>query len=427
MAVPFPPPDVKVLTVGELTRGVRLLLESAYAPVWVEGEVSNLARPASGHVYLTLKDDTAPLKAVIYRGVALRMRFDLRDGMKVIARGRLTVYEPRGEYQLQIEEVQPKGIGPLELAFRQLKEKLSVLGYFEPGRKQKPPRFPRRVALVTSPTGSAVRDMLEILSRRWPATEVWVCPVRVQGEGAAAEIADGLVRLNRIGGPDSGPEQRVDVILLGRGGGSLEDLWAFNEEPVAHAIFRSRIPVVSGVGHEDDLTIADLVADVRALTPSEAAERVVPDRAEVLGWLEQAAVRLKAFLLRGVQAARERLTDLADRRCFRAPLDRVGEERFRLQGWDDRLARAARQRVENGRDRLGALSARLEALSPLNVLARGYSLTRREDGSVVRDPEQVRPGERVVIQVQRGRLVGRIEECQPAEGPAKPPASEEMP
>jgi exodeoxyribonuclease VII large subunit len=427
MAVPFPPPDVKVLTIAELTRGVRALLESAYAPVWVEGEVSNLARPASGHVYLTLKDDTAPLKAVIYRGVALRMRFDLRDGMKVIARGRLTVYEPRGEYQLQIEEVQPKGIGPLELAFRQLKEKLSVLGYFEPGRKQKPPRFPRRVALVTSPTGSAVRDMLEILSRRWPATEVWVCPVRVQGEGAAAEIADGLFRLNRIGGPDSAPEQRIDVILLGRGGGSLEDLWAFNEEPVAQAIFRSRIPVVSGVGHEDDLTIADLVADVRALTPSEAAERVVPDRAELLGWLEQAAGRLKAFLLRGVQTARERLTDLADRRCFRAPLDRVREERVRLEGWDDRLARAARQRVEHGRERLGALAARLEALSPLNVLARGYSLTRTEDGVVVRDPDQVRPGDRVVIQVQRGRLLGRVEECLPAEDSVKLPASEEVP
>jgi exodeoxyribonuclease VII large subunit len=427
MAVPFPPPGIKVLSVGELTRSVKLLLESAYSPVWVEGEVSNLARPGSGHVYFTLKDDTAPLKAVIYRGAALRMRFDLRDGMKVIARGRLTLYEPRGEYQLQIEEVQPKGIGPLELAFRQLKEKLSVLGYFELARKKIPPRYPRRVVLLTSPTGSAVRDMLEILSRRWPAAEVWVRPVRVQGEGAAGEIAGALAQLNSIGPPDAGPERRIDVIILGRGGGSLEDLWTFNEEAVAHAIFRSRIPVVSGVGHEDDLTIADLVADVRALTPSEAAERVVPDRAELLDWFGEVEVRLRMLLLRGVQTARERLTDLTDRRWFRAPLERIHEEGRRLEGWTDRLVRGGRQRLTQGRERLESLAGRLEALSPLNVLARGYSLTRTEDGTVVRDPEQVRPGDRIVIHVQRGHLVGRVEERHRHEEPGTRPTAENNP
>jgi exodeoxyribonuclease VII large subunit len=417
MAVPFPPPGVKVLSVGELTRAIKGLLESAHPTVWVEGEVSNLARPASGHVYLTLKDDTAPLKAVMYRGVALRLRFDLRDGMKVIVRGKLTVYELRGEYQLQIEEVQPKGIGPLELAFRQLKEKLFALGYFEPERKKRPPRFPRRVALLTSPTGSAVRDMLEILSRRWPAAEVWVRPVRVQGEGAAEEIAGALAELNRISA-DTTPECRIDVVILGRGGGSLEDLWTFNEEVVAHAIFRSRIPVVSGVGHEDDLTIADLVADVRALTPSEAAERVAPDRIEILGWLGQVQGRLRTLLLNNVQAARERLVDLSDRRCFRAPLERIREEGRRLVSWEDRLTRAARQRLTQGRERLASLAGRLDALSPLNVLARGYSLTRTEDGGVVRDPEQVRPGDRIFIHVQRGRIVGRVEECHGPEASA---------
>ena len=228
--------------------------------------MSNLARPSSGHLYLTLKDEDAPIKAVIYRGVALRMRFDLADGMRVIVRGRLTVYLPRGEYQLQVEEVQPKGIGPLELAFRQLKEKLFTRGFFDPDRKKKLPRIRRRIVLVTSPTGSAVRDMLEILSRRWPAAEVWVCPVKVQGDGAAQDIADAVRRLNRL--HDSGAVA-IDVLIVGRGGGSLEDLWAFNEEPVAQAIFASRIPVVSGVGHEDDLTIADLVADV----PRPDAER----------------------------------------------------------------------------------------------------------------------------------------------------------
>jgi exodeoxyribonuclease VII large subunit len=381
----------------------------------VEGEVSNLARPGSGHIYLTLKDDVAPLKAVMYRGVALRLRFDLRDGMKVIARGRLTVYEPRGEYQLQIEELQPKGIGPLELAFRQLKEKLFALGYFEPRRKRQPPRFPRRIALLTSPTGSAVRDMLEILSRRWPATEVWIRPVRVQGDGAAVEIAAALVELNRISPAEVHPDHCIDVIILGRGGGSLEDLWTFNEEVVAHAVFRSRIPVVSGVGHEDDLTIADLVADVRALTPSEAAERVVPDQAEILAWLGEIRGRLRMLLLRSVQAARERLLDLSDRRCFRSPLERIKERREYLTRWEERLTRAARQRLARGQESLGSLAGRLEALSPLNVLARGYSLTRKEDGSVVRSAQQVQPGDRIFIHLERGSLVGRVEECHPPE------------
>jgi exodeoxyribonuclease VII large subunit len=410
MTAPFPPPDVKVLSVGELTRSIKGLLEEAHPQVWVEGEVSNLARPSSGHLYLTLKDDEAPLRTVVYRGVALRLPFDLRDGLRVIARGRLTVYTPRGEYQLQVEEIQPKGIGPLELAFRQLKEKLSLLGYFDPRRKKKPPRIPRRVVLVTSPTGSAVRDMLEILGRRWPAAEVWVCPVRVQGEGAALEIAGALRLLNAIGPPEAPPGRRIDVLVVGRGGGSLEDLWAFNEEPVAQAVFASRIPVVSGVGHEDDLTIADLVADVRALTPSEAAERVVPDRKEILEWLAGLEGRLRLLLRRALESARERLDDLAGRRCFRAPLERVRDEERRLDDWNERFGRAAQQRVASARQRLEAQAARLEALSPLNVLARGYSLTRRErDLAVVRGPADVRPGERLVIDVQNGRLAARVD------------------
>src|SRR5262245_36612772 len=222
MTALFPPTGVRVFTVGELTRAVKGRLEEYFGEVWVEGEVSNLARPNSGHVYLTLKDDEAPLRAVVYRGVALRLRFDLRDGMRVIARGRLSVYVPRGDYQLLVEELQPKGIGPLELAFRQLKEKLFVAGYFDPARKKALPRFPRRVALVTSPTGSAVRDVLEVLGRRWPGLEVWVCPVRVQGDGAAAEVAAAVGLLNAVGGPDT--PRPLDVLLIARGGGSLEDL-----------------------------------------------------------------------------------------------------------------------------------------------------------------------------------------------------------
>jgi exodeoxyribonuclease VII large subunit len=411
----------KVLTIGELTRAIKGKLEESYASVWVEGEVSNLSRPSSGHVYLTLKDDEASLKAVLYRGIAFRLKFDLRDGMRVIARGRLSVFVPRGEYQLLIEEVQPKGIGPLELAFRQLKEKLSLKGYFEPARKKKLPRIPRRVVLVTSPTGSAVRDMLEILSRRWPAAEAVVCPVRVQGEGAALEIASALGLLNRVGGP--GSARPIDVLIVGRGGGSLEDLWPFNEECVAHAIYTSRIPVVSGVGHEDDLTIADMVADCRALTPSEAAERVVPDRAEVLKWLDGLEGRFRGLLLRRLEVARNKLDDLAGRACFRRPLERVREEERRLDDWGERLTRAVRQRLRDAECRLEAQAARLEGLSPLNVLARGYSLTRREgETALVRSPEQVRPGERIITQVQRGRIVSRVEAVEPtdSEGTGEP-------
>ncbi len=406
----FPPAGVRLYRVGELTRDLKQLVEDQLGTVWVEGEVSNLARPSSGHLYLTLKDADSPLRTVIYRGVALRMRFDLRDGMSVVVKGRLTVYVPRGEYQLQVEEVHPKGIGPLELAFRQLKEKLFAKGYFDPGRKKPLPRIPRRVVLVTSPTGSAVRDMLEILSRRWPPAEVWVCPVPVQGEGAAKDIAAAIGLLNRLGGPDAPADRRIDVLIVGRGGGSLEDLWAFNEEVVAEAIFRSRIPVVSGVGHEDDFTIADHVADVRALTPSEAAERVVPDGTKVLDWLGELEGRFRQLLLRRLALAGDRLDELAKRRCFREPLERIREEERQLDDWGERLNRAVRQRLDRARQRLEAEAGRLETLSPLNILKRGYTLTRKEaDGVVVRSHDQVRPCERLVTVLHDGVIVSRVE------------------
>jgi exodeoxyribonuclease VII large subunit len=402
MSVRFPPDGVKVLSISELTAEVKRLLEDGFPVVWVAGEVSNLSRPSSGHVYLTLKDAAAQLRTVMYRGVALRLKFDLRDGLEVIARGRLSLYVPRGEYQLLVEELQPKGIGPLELAFQQLKEKLFRLGYFDRKRKKPLPPFPRRVALVTSPTGAAVRDMLEILGRRWPALEVWVCPVHVQGEGAAQEIADAIRLLNRLGG--------IDVLIVGRGGGSLEDLWAFNEECVAQAIFTSRIPVVTGVGHETDLTIADFVADCRALTPSEAAERVAPDRDEVRAWLDGHEVRLRDLIGRRLELARRRLDGLAERRVFRRPLERLRDLEQRLDDWAGRLRRALRQRLVHARQRLEAHAARLETLSPLNVLSRGYSLTRREaDQTVVRSLDQVQPGDRLVTTVQYGRIVSRVE------------------
>jgi exodeoxyribonuclease VII large subunit len=413
MPIPFPPPGVSVLSIGELTRALKGLLEETHANVWVEGEVSNLSRPSAyGHQYLTLKDDEAPLKAVLYRAIALRMKYDLRDGMRVVARGRLTLYMPRGEYQLLIEEIQPKGIGPLELAFRQLKEKLSLKGYFDPKRKRRLPRIPRRIALVSSRSGSAVRDMIEILSRRWPAAEVWLAPVRVQGEGAAAEVAEAIDTLNRLHAAGSA----LDVLVLGRGGGSLEDLWTFNEESVAQAIFHSRIPVVTGIGHEDDLTIADMVADVRALTPSEAAEKVVPDCNAVLDWLQGLETRFRNDLQSRLEMARARLRELARRPCFRRPLERIRQDERQLEEWNERLRRAAQFRLEQSRQRLAAQAAQLESLSPLNVLARGYSLTRKEGETIlVHDAGQVRAGERLVTRLQHGEIISRVEETRSEE------------
>ncbi|HLJ95522.1 MAG TPA: exodeoxyribonuclease VII large subunit [Gemmataceae bacterium] len=397
------PAGVKVLTIGELTREIKGLIEDGFPSVWTTGEVSNLSRPASGHIYLTLKDADAQLRTVLWRSVAMRLRFDLREGQEVIARGRLSVYTPRGEYQLVVEELHPKGIGALELALRQLKEKLFRLGYFAPERKKPLPRFPRHVTLVTSPSGAAVRDMLEILARRWPAAEVWICPVRVQGDGAGEEIAAAIRLVNQL--------RNTDVMIVGRGGGSAEDLWAFNAECVAQAIFASQIPIVSAVGHEIDLTIADLVADCRALTPSEAAERVVPNYAEILGNLQAVEEQLRTLLGQRLDRTRMRLEDLSQRRAFRLPLEGIRSQERKLDERAERLNRAMQQRLALVNEHLKARASHLETLSPLNVLGRGYSLTRREaDGRVVRSAEQVQPGERLVTRVQHGQIFSRVEQ-----------------
>jgi exodeoxyribonuclease VII large subunit len=400
------PETAKIRTVSELTLEVKTLLEQGLSWVWVSGEISGVSRPSSGHIYFSLKDGSAQLRAVIWRGVGLRLAFDPANGQHVIARGRVTVYAARGDYQLSIEELYPKGLGAQELALRQLKEKLFKLGYFDPRRKKPLPRLPRCVVLVTSPSGAAVRDILEILGRRWPATEVWICPVRVQGLGAAAEIARAVQLVNRL--------RCAEVIILGRGGGSKEDLWAFNEEIVAHAIFESLIPIVSAVGHEIDVTIADLVADRRALTPSEAAELVVPNRAELLDALDQIDERMRGLMAGRLQQAWQRCRDLAARRPLVWPLERVRDEERGLDDWQGRLKRGVQQRLLQSRQRTEALAARLETLSPLNVLARGYSLTRRQDDlRLIRTATQVSPGDRLETRVHEGRIVSRVEEIDP--------------
>lgn len=406
MGEPAVEEKVRPLTITELTQGVKSVLEEGFPSVWVVGEISGYKKHTSGHIYLTLKDATAQLAAVVYRGVALRLRNDLRDGLEVIARGRLIVYPPQGKYQLAVEEIQPKGIGAKEEELRRLREKLFQLGYFAPERKKRLPRFPRRVALVTSPTGAAVRDMLEVLARRWPAVEVWVCPVPVQGEGAGTKIAEMIHRLNQLhtrGG------LRLDVLIVGRGGGSTEDLWAFNEETLAHALFRSRIPVVSAVGHEIDVTLADSVADVRALTPTDAATKVVPDRIELLEGLRELEAQFHAAVTRYVETGRQKLADLAARPPFRRPLQRLRDQESQLDDLSDRLHRALRHRLARFRERLDSQAAQLETLSPLNVLARGYSLTRRDqDQLLLRDAAQVQSGDLLVTRLQRGEIVSRV-------------------
>jgi len=400
MNLPTLPTNVKPQSVSGLTNQVKSTLEANFASVWVVGEVTNLSVPTSGHVYLSLKDKDAVMPAVMWRTTAQRFRYAMKPGMEVAVRGKITVYAPQGKYQLTIDELYQTGVGAQDLALRQLKEKLLKLGYFAKERKKRLPTFPRRLALIASPTGAAIRDMLEIISRRWPRAEIWVVGVRVQGPGAREEITAALQRVNEFAG--------VDAIVLGRGGGSSEDLAAFNEEMVAQAIFASRIPVISAVGHEVDVTLADLVADCRAATPSEAAELATPDRMELLELIRVRQRRLRGLLMAKYQAGQQRLNSLLQRRVFRNPLERLRDQERRLDDWEVRLARATQTRAERLKQRLDALTGKLESLSPLNVLARGYSLTRTPDKQVIRSIEQTQVGDTVEIVLADGRLQAEV-------------------
>ncbi len=412
MAGPKAPDAADVLTVSAVNRLARLSLEESFPSIWVSGEVSRISRAASGHYYVTLKDESAAIETTIFRGVLLRVRFELKEGLQVLARGRLTLFEQRGTFQLNISELIPKGIGPLELAFQQLKEKLGAKGYFDKRRKKPLPRFPRSIALVTSPSGAAIRDMLELLSRRWPIATVLVVPVRVQGDGSAAEIAQAIGKLNQL---HAAGHICLDAMIVGRGGGSLEDLWAFNEELVADAIFASRIPIVSAVGHEIDVTISDHVADHRALTPSHAVTDLTPDYLELLAELSDRECRLRERMVRRIELARQRLDALADRRTFRSPLDRVRDLERRVDDVEVRLRRAAGVQTDRAKNRVAALAGQLESLSPLNVLARGYSLTRSMDGRVIANVAGLQPGDQVTTRLATGEFTSRIETIVPAQ------------
>jgi exodeoxyribonuclease VII large subunit len=395
--------DDRPLSVSELTSLIKGTLEADFSSVWVSGELSNVSRPHSGHVYLTLKDEGAQIRGVVWRSVASQLAFELRDGLEVVCRGAIDVYPPRGAYQLVLRRIEPLGVGSLQLALRQLQQKLAAEGLFAPEHKKPLPRFPRRIALVTSPTGAAIRDFLEVLRRRWLGVDVLVIPAKVQGEGAAADLVRGIRAANAL------PEA-PDVLVVARGGGSLEDLWCFNEEPVVRAIYASRIPVVSAVGHEIDVTLSDLVADVRALTPSEAAELVVPSADELRAGLDGYRQRLSAALRGRASAARTRLDALARHRAFRKPFECIQDRARQLDELDLRAGRAVRYLLQRSQDRLRGVAGQLESLSPLAVLQRGYSLTlRTEDEALVTDAAQVEAGQSITTRLARGTLVSRVE------------------
>jgi exodeoxyribonuclease VII large subunit len=394
------------LSVGQLTARIKELLESGFPSVWVAGEISNYSRPQSGHSYFTLKDDQAQIRAVMWRGTATKLKFEVADGMDVFCHGHLDVYAPRGSYQLVVDQVQPKGMGALELALRKLREKLAAEGLFDPSRKRPLPAFPRRLAFVTSPTGAAVRDFLEVLRRRWRGVDVWVIPARVQGEGAAQEVVAGIQLANRVSPPP-------DVLIVGRGGGSLEDLWTFNEEVVVRAIAASRIPTISAVGHEIDVTLSDLAADVRALTPSEAAERVVPSADEIAKRMRGYHERLHAAVRRRLIVVGTKLAALREHRAFRRPFEVIHDRSRRLDELSFRAGAAARAFLRDRQAKVNTLGGKLDSLSPLAVLRRGYSVTTDESGRVLRDASQLRIGQAVVTRFSKGTATSKVEAVNP--------------
>jgi len=435
----------RILTVSQLTAGIKDLLESTFDEVWVEGEISNLRRPPSGHLYFTLKDENSQIRGVLFKQQSRYLRFELEDGQYVICRARVGIYERRGEYQLILDYVEPKGIGSLQLAFEQLKGRLAEEGFFDEERKRSLPALPQRIGIVTSPAGAVIRDMLHILRRRFENIEVLLYPVRVQGEGAAAEIAQGIEYLGEHGA--------VDVIIVGRGGGSLEDLWAFNEEAVARAIFASSVPIISAVGHETDFTIADFVADVRAPTPSAAAELVVQQKRDLVRMIDVLAERIGRGMDRLLVRGREQVVSVQGR--IKDPRRRIEELRLRLDEYWGRLAQAILRTWRENKERAERIlqlllaqspaheirsyregiaqltkglkggmtaildskrkgwekeGARLDAMSPLAILRRGYSITRRlPDGLILRGADEVEMKGQVTVRLHRGELICRVE------------------
>jgi exodeoxyribonuclease VII large subunit len=444
-------PDRRIYSVSDLTARIRDLLAKNFTDIAVQGEISNCRGAASGHYYFTLKDERAQVRCVLFKNQQRGMKFRPEDGLKVTVRGSLSVYEARGEYQIYVESLEPIGRGALQLAFEQLKKKLEADGLFDASRKKSLPLLPNRIGLITSPTGAAVRDVVRILTRRFPNVHLTLYPVRVQGEGAATEIVEGLRYFQTKG--------TADVILLVRGGGSIEDLWAFNEEIVARTIAASTVPVISGIGHETDFTIADFVADMRASTPSAAAELVVQTRREFDKHLNDLSASLEGLLRYRLSELSRRVHELAGRRGFRRPLDLLRQRRQRADELTARVALGLRARLEHSRKRYTAahlgvasidfrakivelrlrlqrltldlgvrtervvrqkrerwerLTLQLQERSPLKVLERGYAIASDATGNVLRDAAKVSVGESVTVRLHRGSLITEVRRKEPS-------------
>ena len=387
-----------IYTVSQVNQYIKALLDRdrELTALYVRGEISNYKAYPSGHHYFSLKDGEGAIRCVMFKREAMSLRFRPENGMKVIAFGRVAVFPRDGQYQLYCTSLTPEGVGDLHLAFEQLKQKLYAESLFDPAHKKPIPRFPKRIAIITSAAGAAVRDMLRILGARWPMAEVFLLPVRVQGTEAPGELCAAIAWANR--------HQVADLIITGRGGGSMEDLWAFNDENVARTIYHSAIPVISAVGHEPDVTIADFVADLRAATPSNAAELAVPDQNEVAVWLRQMEGRLAQAMGRKLERARKDLDRAARCRALQDPMNYVDDKRMVLDYQREKLAAGLNAALNRERQRFGQLASKLDALSPLKVLGRGYAIPRKGDGGVVRSVSDVTPGDGLKLRVADGEI-----------------------
>ena len=395
-----------IYSISEITREIKQTLESAFPPVWIEGEISNFKKHSSGHMYLVLKDENAQIPAVMWRGHNLRLLFTPEDGMKVLAYGNITVYEKRGSYQFEINKLQPSGVGELQLAFEQLKLKLQEEGLFDSVHKKKIPEFPERIGIVTSPTGAVKNDLTSVFSRRFPGVQLILAPVRVQGEDAAKEIAGAIEDFNEFGD--------VDVLIIGRGGGSLEDLWPFNEEVVARAVFKSRIPVISAVGHEIDFSISDFVADLRAPTPSAAAELSVPNCEDLSESIKNSVNKCYRLLWDYISLYKEKVSSLQNSYALRKPLDVIKQNGQRLDELVRSLELQSMHRINSKKQLVDAMRKQLLSLSPESILNRGYSLCFSEkNGKLLQKATDVKINDKIQVQFFRGRLKSKVTEILP--------------
>jgi len=404
-----------IYSVHEVTRYIkhRLDEDEVLSDIYVKGEISNLSQPTSGHLYFTLKDESSELRCVMFRDRNALLKFVLEDGMSVIIRGRISVYEKRGSYQLYVEEIQEEGIGALYRAFEQLKKKLKEEGLFDVAYKKPIPSFPRRIGIITSPTGAAIRDMLNITKRRFPHVHILLAPVAVQGEEATPQIVNAIRLMNRV----NAELMKIDVLVLGRGGGSIEELWAFNEEGVARAIFSSEIPVISAVGHETDFTIADFVADRRAATPSEAAEFVVPDKREIVRNLNSLELRMQQNVFKAVEFQRRKLESMEKNILFRKPTERINQYRQTIDEIKRNMLAEISHLVTLHKKSLQALTGKLDALSPLAILERGYSIcSRLPEGEIIRSVGDIAIGDALRILFSDGEAVSEVKEKKGKEG-----------